>query len=406
MPRQPRPPRLWLRPADKASRRGAVWIILDAGRQISTGCGAEDRAGAERALAAHLAGKHQAPRRRRDIDAIPVADVIALYLTDVVAGTATAPKTAARCARLIEWWGERCLADVTAGACRDYAAWRAALPVRGARKGGRAEAGGGARRDLEDLRAAIGHHLAEGYHREIVRVWLPAKGAPRLRWLTRAEAARLLWVCWRTREMQTRHRGGDPGPALPTAKYPLRHLARFVLLGLYTGTRAGAIATASWAASAGRSYIDLDQGTFYRLAIGARQTNKRQPPAPLPPRLLAHLRRWHTSDSRIASQIAGRETLATGYVVEWHGDPVRSVKTAFARACRLAGIEGATPHTLRHTAATWAMQGGAPIWQAAGYLGMSEKTLRDTYAHHHPHHMAETMAAITAAPARQRRGNG
>jgi hypothetical protein len=34
---------------------------------------------------------------------------------------------------------------------------------------------GGASRDLGDLRAAIDHHAAEGYHREIVKASLPAK---------------------------------------------------------------------------------------------------------------------------------------------------------------------------------------------------------------------------------------
>ena len=27
------------------------------------------------------------------------------------------------------------------------------------------------------------------------------------------------------------------------------------------------------------------------------------------------------------------------------------------------------------------------MWEAAGFLGMSEKTLRDTYGHHHPDHL-------------------
>ena len=31
-----------------------------------------------------------------------------------------------------------------------------------------------------------------------------------------------------------------------TDKQPFRHLARFILIGLYTGTRAGAIASAGW----------------------------------------------------------------------------------------------------------------------------------------------------------------
>jgi hypothetical protein len=48
---------------------------------------------------------------------------------------------------------------------------------------------GGARRDLEDLRAAINHHSREGLHRGLVRVALPAKGRGRDRWLTRSEAA-------------------------------------------------------------------------------------------------------------------------------------------------------------------------------------------------------------------------
>src|SRR4029434_3546284 len=55
-----------------------------------------------------------------------------------------------------------------------------------------------------------------------------------------------------------------------------------------------------------------------------------------------------------------------------------------------------TPHTLRHTAATWLMQRGAPMWEAAGFLGMSEKTLRDTYGHHHPAHLRGAADAIAS----------
>jgi hypothetical protein len=57
---------------------------------------------------------------------------------------------------------------------------------------------------------------------------------------------------------------------------------------------------------------------------------------------------------------------------------------------RAAGARGGRPnqpHTLRHTAATWLMQAATPLWEAAGFLGMSEKTLRDVYAHHHPDHL-------------------
>src|SRR5271154_6043985 len=96
-----------------------------------------------------------------------------------------------------------------------------------------------------NLPTDIRHHAKEGLHTGVVFVTLPEKGQARDRWLTRSEAARLLWTCYRAREMQTRHRGADKGQKLPTDKRPLRHLARFILIGLYTGTRCGAIAAAS-----------------------------------------------------------------------------------------------------------------------------------------------------------------
>jgi integrase len=134
--------------------------------------------------------------------------------------------------------------------------------------------------------------------------------------------------------------GQHKGLRLPTDKRPLRHLARFILIGLYTGTRAAAIASASPVAQAGRSFVDLDGGIYYRLAQGMQATNKRQPPVPLPPRLLAHLRRWR--DKGIAKQ----------HFVEFNGQPVKSVKTAFKRAVALSKLMGkVSPHTLRHTAA-------------------------------------------------------
>jgi hypothetical protein len=39
------------------------------------------------------------------------------------------------------------------------------------------------------------------------------------------------------------------------------------------------------------------------------------------------------------------------------------------------------------------------MWEAAGFLGMSEKTLRDTYGHHHPDHLRGAADAIGSRPA-------
>ena len=319
----------------------------------------------------------------RHIDDIPIADVLSIYLDAQLyklhsrfgvdsESDETIPairKFKKRIERLNEWWGAKVLGEVNGEACRSYAKKR--------RKKG------GARRDLEDLRAAIGHHAAEGYHREIVKVSLPEKGEPRDKWLTRSDAAKLIWVCWRYREMQKKSRRPLEDVKVPTAKRPLRHLARFILLGIYSGTRAGAIASASPIPALGRSYVDLERGRYYRRKKGSAITNKRQPTVPIPLRLLAHLRRWHRIDPEAK------------HFVEFNGKPVTSVKTAFKSAVRLAGLgPGISPHTLRHTAATWLMQKGADPWQAAGYLGMSLEVLLNTYGHHHPDYLSDAVEKI------------
>jgi len=86
------------------------------------------------------------------------------------------------------------------------------------------------------------------------------------------------------------------------------------------------------------------------------------------------------------------------HFVEFNGKPISSVKTAFSRAVKLAGLSDEAgrivPHTLRHTAATWLMQRGVSIWQAAGYLGMSAETLDRVYGHHSPDHLKGAANAI------------
>lgn len=370
MPRRTKPPRLWLRKerALADGKRQSAWYIVDQRRYIPTGCAPGEISAAGKKLAEYIAEQHQPARREAELDQINVADVLSIYVDDCGAYQANQKRFLARLSRLAAFWGERTLAEVTGVTCRRYALER-----------GNA---GGARRDLEDLRAAINHHSKEGFHRGSVGVVLPPKGAARERWLTREEAARLLWVCWRARETQF---------GTPTEKRPLRHLARFILIGLYTGTRAGAIATASSERCDGRSFVDLERGIFYRLAAGRRATKKRQPPVPIPARLLVHLRRWALIDAK--ARQAGEP--GRTHFVEWQGKAVASVKTGFASAVRQAGLgKGVSPHTLRHTAATWLMQAGVPLWEAAGFLGMSEKMLRDVYGHHHPDHQRGAAEAI------------
>jgi integrase len=358
MPRRSKGARLWLR---KRRGRAAQWVIRDGDYQKSTGCVADDVVGAERALASHIASKHvrQAKSASREPDQIPVADVLTIYLTDVVPHHSRPKEARGRIKKLDSFFGNKMLSVVTGETCRAYAAQRSTDAA--------------ARRELEDLRAAINHHRREGLCNKIVEVVLPPERPPRERWLTRPEAASLIWSAWRYREIQH---------GQPTDRRSRRHIARFILVALYAGTRSSAVCGAALNRTLGHGWIDLDRGVFYRRAAGRRETKKRQPPVPLPDQLLAHLRRWKRLGQRFA--------------VEWNGEPVQSVDKAFANVVADAGLgNDVTPHVLRHTAATWLMQAGTDMWEAAGYLGMTIEMLSQRYGHHHPNHLAGAKQAFT-----------
>jgi integrase len=366
MPARSKGARLWLRKARR--RRGrithaAVWIIRDGEHQQSTGCGPDDRVGAERDLEAYLNRKHakQAKKSARDPDQIPVADVLNLYAEQVAPSHARPKETAQKIDRLLAFFGATTLADINGDLCREYAAGSSTPSM--------------AREDLIVLRSAINHHREEGHCHKVVSVVLPKKAASREVWCTRSQVANLIWTAWRYREIQD---------GKPTNRRPWRHVAKFLLVTVYTGTRSGATCAAALEPTEGKGWIDVDRGIFYRRPAGARETKKRRPPVPIPLRLLAHLRRW--------------KRLGQRYAVEWRGEPVHDCDKAFRNVARAAGFPKVTPHVMRHTCGTWLAQSGAPLWQLAGFLGMTVKQFEETYGHHHPDYMAEARAALDRAP--------
>jgi len=118
---------------------------------------------------------------------------------------------------------------------------------------------------------------------------------------------------------------------------------------------------------------------LYRSSAFARQTKKRQPPVRMPRQLAAHMGRWEASRQ---------------WVVAFRGKPVRSIKVAWKATCQRAGLTDVTPHTLRHTAITWAMQRGVKLADAAGFFGVSMETLEKVYFHHHPDYQQSAVEAM------------
>lgn len=152
----------------------------------------------------------------------------------------------------------------------------------------------------------------------------PAKPPPRERFLTRAEAERLV----------------------AAATQP--HIRLAILLMLATAARVGAILELKW------SRIDFER----RLVdLRASDIGPRKGRAVVP-----------MNDGLRAALLTAKEAALSDYVVEWAGGPVKSIKTGFKAAVAKAGLK-ITPHDLRRTAARLMVEAGVPIEEVAQYLG-------------------------------------
>ncbi|WP_244476659.1 site-specific integrase [Methylobacterium sp. Leaf469] len=403
MPRRALGARLWEKPAEYAEdgslRKRSVWVIRDGKLNVATGCPVvpelpdRGRGAAEPALADFLTRKHNPAREEdRALGEILVTDVLTVYAEDKAPKHARPEKTAARLLQLGTWWEGKRVSEVNGKSVRAYGTWRKKTAWKSARpdstgKRPRTVTDAGVRRELEDLQAALNHYLREGHMRAVVKVPLPEKSLPKERYLERDEAARLLRTMLHMPERQTVHRGPRKGQVIETAKRPARHLARFLLVGIYTGTRAAAICGAGFAPAEGRGWVDLKRGIYHRRGVGVAETKKRQPPVRLPKRLLAHIRRWARTPRKDGSM--------PEHVVEFRGLPVGEVNKGFAAVVAAAGLgPDVTPHTLRHTCATWMMQAGVDLWQAAAFLGMTVAMLEKVYGHHRPDFQEEAAGAL------------
>ena len=355
MPRPSKGPRLHLR---RDRGRDPVYIIKDNGRRISTG--SADRRVAEKALAQYLSEKTR-PCGPSGPEELTIAQALTIYAQDHTPETAAPERTGYALAALDRFWGDHPVSYVKASTCRRYSAERGV-------------SAGTVRRELVVLRAALNFCAKEGYLTSAPPVTLPAPPPPNDRWLTRQEAA------WLLRAARSLRKDG-------------RHLARFILVGLYTGTRKTAILQLRIdQPSTTGGYVDTTNGVMYRQPQGRSQTKKRQPPAKLGRRLLSHIKRWKANGARFV-------------VEDCNGNRLGDIRKGWSHATELAAklahqkdvqidLSDCTPHVLRHTCATWTMQGGADVWAASGRLGMSVETLEKVYGHHHPSHQESAVAAL------------
>lgn len=183
----------------------------------------------------------------------------------------------------------------------------------------------------------------------------PQKPAPKGRWLTVAEADRLI-------DAAKEH-----------------HIRLAILLMLETAGRIGAILELTW------ERIDFETGHI-NLRTTDTGPRKGRAAVPMNPALRGALQR-------------ARDNALTEHVIEWAGKPVESIKTGFQRAVKDAGLgKDVTPHTLRHTAAVHMAQAGRPMSRIAQYLGHSSTSVTEkVYARYAPDHLREEAAVLDFA---------
>lgn len=152
------------------------------------------------------------------------------------------------------------------------------------------------------------------------------------------------------------------------------HIKLFMILAVTTAARPSALLELTW------DRVDFDRG---RIDMGkAVSATKGRTTVPM-------------NESARAALVAAREAASTDYVIEYSGEPVSSVKKAFAAACRRAGLKGVTPYTLRHTAGVWMVEAGVPMGQISQYMGhTSSRVTERVYAVYSPEFLAQPAAAL------------
>ena len=321
------------------------WSEVGVVRKRSTGT--SEREEAQIILADFIRERQirQQPKGPADPSQYLISDALALYAELHAPTTKTPERIAYAIEALLDFWEGNTVAQISKQTCKAYIQHRD-------------KSAGTMRRELGVLKAALNFAYGEGRLTHVPPVKLPEKPDGKDRWLTRSEAAALL------------------NAARTTSGAVRLYLPLFIVIGLYTGARKGAILSLRW------PQVDLENGLLDFLPSGEKQSNKGRAKIPIPRRLLGHLKRARARGSDL------------GYVIHRGGEKIDDVKNSFASACIKAGVANATPHTLRHTCGTWLAQQGVSLFEIGGWLGQSNERTVAIYAHHHSDHLSDAKNAL------------
>ena len=309
------------------------WAVRVDGKRLSTGLDAtaENREAAERTARDILDAA-----KRQSVET--VGEIMDAYLDDCdERGVIDVDRLRTCWKALRPRFGHLNPEHVTRQECRAYVAER--------RKAGRSD--GTIGKDLRTLRAGLRWHDRN----TPAMVEVPTPPPPRDRSLTKREFSRLLQAAQGT-----------------------HHLEVFLHLAIATAGRKEALLMLTW------DMVDLQRG---EIRLGSKLRGKRRAvKIPMTRRLRAVLQ----------TAQAGRQS---DYVVEWAGEPVKSIKKAFWNARARAGLDDVTIHDLRHTAAVWMAGAGVDMHKISQYLGHTSVDVTSAvYARYQPEHLKDAAEAL------------
>lgn len=214
--------------------------------------------------------------------------------------------------------------------------------------------------ELMKLRAAINFGIKKRYAPATAKPDFETPEPPdaRDRWLRQEEFALVLAQAERERPA-----GGR-----------LTRLERFLHIAIHTAARRHVIETLTW------DRVDLEVGVIHYREAGTARTNKKRPSVPISRALRPVLERSFAE--RVSKFVIDR--------------PDRMDKIV-RRCAEDAGFADVTPHTLRHSAATWMARRGVPLWQIAGVLGNTAAVVERVYAKHAPDGLIGAVEAISGS---------
>lgn len=234
--------------------------------------------------------------------------------------------------------------QISVDICRAYTAARRKTIVRGKTTGVH---DGTIWTELGRLRTVLRWALGD----KAPKIERPAKPSPKERYLTHTEIAKLM-----------------DAPAAP-------HIKLAIHLMLATAARVGAVLELTW------DRVDLERGQI-NLRTDANGPRKGRAVVPI------------NAGLRAALSVA-RAAALTDHVIEWAGQPVANIKTGFYATAKAAGLEGVSPHTLRHTSAVHMVEAGIPIIEVAQFLGHSNPSITfSVYGRFSPNHLRKAADVV------------